>query len=183
MSSFNRACGISLILFLVAGALSAQVVHPLNGHQDFVALCILPFERTSGASNSIDLRSKVIQALGKSAAMDYLIYAPEGDELKDLYASGFNRRKDRTYVPSAEYWRKSSTRYLVFGSSYTSGNDIVADLFVYDTKNEKMLLNKKFRGPSAESTELGATISRAMEASLVEQPKNKNQIKENGTKK
>lgn len=183
MIHVKRTCGISLILFLFAAALSAQVAHPLNGHQEFVALAIFPFVKISGAPNDIDLRSKVIQALGKSAAMDYLIYSPEGDELSDLSAGAFSRRKDRTYWPVAEYWRKSSTQYLVFGNYSTNRNEIVADLFLYDTRNEKMLSNKKYRAPVGGSMELGATISRSIEASLTELPKNKGRIKDNGAKK
>jgi hypothetical protein len=183
MSHVKGVYGIlPIILFLVA-VVHAQVARPLSGHEDFVSLAIFPFEKTNGGSKDIDLRAKVIQALGKSAAMDYLIHSPEGSELDDLYAGAFSRRKDRTYWPVAEYWRKSSTQYVIFGSYSTNRNEIVADVFVYDAKNEKTLLNKKYTAPINESPQLGATISRAIEASLTELPKNKGRVKDNGTKK
>ena len=183
MSHARCAYGILLIMFFLAAVVHAQGARLINGHEDFVSLSIFPFEKANGGSKDIDLRVKVIQAIGKSAAMDYLIHSPEGSELDDLYANAFSRRKDRTYWPVAEYWRKNSTQYVIFGNYSTNRNEIVADLFVYDAKNEKILLNKKYTAPINESSQLGATISRAVETSLTELPRNKGRIKDNGAKK
>ena len=183
MSHVKCAYKILLMVFFFATVVHAQVSRPLNGHEDFVSLSIFPFEKTNGGSKDMDLRSKVIQALGKSAAMDYLIYSPEGSELDDLYAGAFSRRKDRTYWPITEYWRKSSTQYVIFGSHSINRNEIVADIVVYDAKNEKILLNKKYTAPINELSQLGATIARAIETALTELPKNKGRIKDNGAKK
>jgi len=183
MSHVKPECGISLVVFLLAALAFAEVGWPLTGYEHFVSLSIFPFEKMSAGSTDIDLRAKVIQALGKSAAMDYLIRSPEGDELSALYADAFTRRRDRTYWPAAEYWRRSPSQYLVFGNYSADQNEIVADLFLYDTKNEKILFNRKYRASVSQSSELGAAISRSIEASLVEMPGNRCRIRGKGGKK
>ena len=179
----KHTCEISLAVFFFAALAFAQAAHPGNGHEHFVSLSIFPFEKRSGGSPEIDLRAKMIQALGKSAAIDYLIHSPEGDDPDTLYAGAFIRRKDRTYWPQAEYWRKSPAQYLVFGNYSADRNEIAADLFLYDTKAERIIFNGKYRASVSRSSELGAAMSRSIEASLTEIPVNKGRIKGKGAKK
>jgi len=179
----KHTCGIFLVVFFFLAPAFAEVAWPLSGYEHFVSLSIFPFEKISAGSQDIDLRAKVIQALGKSAAMDYLIRSPEGDELSALYADAFTRRRDRTYWPAAEYWRRGPSQYLVFGNYSTDQNEIMADLFLYDTKNEKILFNRKYRAPVSHSSELGAAMSRSIEASLTEVPGNRGRIKGYGGRK
>jgi hypothetical protein len=183
MSYVKCACGFLLILFSLTAVVPAQVANPRFVYEEFVSLSILPFEKTDNGSKEMDLRSNMIQALGKSAVMDYLIHSPEGGDLEDLYARAFSRRKDRTYWPIADYWRRTTTQYIIFGNYSTNQSEIIADLFLYDVRNDKMLIHKKFKAPISEQSELVSTMLRAIETSLTELPKNKNRIKTNGTKR
>lgn len=184
---FFRLGAIGLVVALVfAGVSSAyipKVEHPLSPQDRFVSIIFFPFEEQSGEDGGADLRRRIVSHLGKSPAFQYVIYYPNPAKMEILSNVAFARTKSDQVLPNPEFWHESQIHYVVFGRYVRTGDEVRAEVFLYQVREEQMLMFHKYRAPIDLFQEMAAKIaSRIEERLLANEPDTKRRHDADGTK-
>ncbi|HEY3278035.1 MAG TPA: hypothetical protein VGJ94_15560 [Syntrophorhabdaceae bacterium] len=184
--SFRRSAIGLMMALMLAGfsyAYIPMVEHPLSSQDCFVSIIFFPFEEQSGEDGGADLRRRIVSHLGKSPAFEYIIYYPNPAKMEILSNVAFARTKSDQVWPNPEFWHESQIHYVVFGRYVRTGDEVRAEVFLYQVREEQMLMFHKYRAPIDRFQEMAAKIaSRIEERLLANEPDAKRRHDAGGTK-